>query len=193
MHWPKSPSWNAPRLCRRRRLSCIEPLQKLLGLGGTSNVPIIFLRWDQSKWLLPKRKKTKFCWSLLYSLSCSNLSKANLHGFLLFLCAHPFVVRTTTFTFTYCGVQGEWTQLLWHNMRGRWMDEWWRDGSILLSTQLRFIHNWVRKEFQPSPLVTDLDFVHCNWFISRFHPLKLTLGSSILKFTHLHLKCSGMK
>jgi hypothetical protein len=47
-----------------------------------------------------------------------------LHGFLLFLCAHPFVVRTTTFTFTYCGVQGEWTQLLWPT----WGVDGWMNG-----------------------------------------------------------------
>jgi hypothetical protein len=89
-----------------------------------------------------------------------------------FLCAHPFVVRTTTLTFTYCGVQWAWTQQLWHNMRGGWMD----GGMDQPYYQLSWDSSTIESGKGSNLLVTDLGFVHCNWFISKVPSIETHLG-----------------
>jgi hypothetical protein len=103
----------------------------------------------ESKWLVPKRKKTKFRdhYCTLFNVAtfqkqiCTASFCSFVHIHLLFGQQH-LLSRTVEYSEsgpncngTTWGVDG-------------WMDEWWMDGSTLLSTQLRFIHNWVRKGFQ---------------------------------------------
>lgn len=174
MHWPKSPSWNGTQIVQKKETSLHRTFTKASWSWGTSNVPIIYLRDGPIKVAPSRKEKNKVLWSLLYSLSCSNLSKANLHGFLLFLCAHPFVVRTTL-TFTY------WVQSEPNCYGTTWgVDGWMNGGGMDQSYyQLSWDSSTIESGKSSNPLVTDLGFVHCNWFISRFHPLKL-----ILEFIH---------
>lgn len=151
MHWPKSccrvsvhlcqPSWNGTQIVQKKETFLHRTFTKASWSWGTSNVPIIYLEMGQSKWLLPKRKKTKFCdhYCTLFHVAtfqkqiCTASFCSFVHIPLLFGQQH-LLSRT--------GYRVNPTAMAQHEgwMDG-WMDEWWRYGSILVSTQLRFIHN----------------------------------------------------
>lgn len=107
MHWPKSPSWNGTQIVQKKETFLHRTFTKASWSWGTSNVPIIYLEMGQSKWLLPKRKKTKFCdhYCTLFHVAsfqkqiCTASFCSFVHIPLLFGQQH--LLSRTTLTFTY--------------------------------------------------------------------------------------------